>query len=142
MLISNNEDNLTLAEAVRNFSGSKLKRQDDLEKLFSIITATNKNLFDTLLFKAKYIKGLMRIFKESVKNADFNRDLIKKDLSDNITQAKELLKNITRSAEGSVKVYFESNYYVLDPESLGRLDELLSDLEWTKMYLNDVKRKK
>ncbi|MDP4116396.1 MAG: hypothetical protein Q8903_09690 [Bacteroidota bacterium] len=142
MLISNNEDNLTLAEAVRNFSGSKLKRQDDLEKLFSIITATNKNLFDTLLFKAKYIKGLMRIFKESAKNADFNRDLIKKDLSDNITQAKELLKNITRSAEGSVKVYFESNYYVLDPESLGRLDELLSDLEWTKMYLNDVKRKK
>jgi hypothetical protein len=142
MLISNNENCTSLTEAVSDFSEARLKRKEDLDKLFSVITSSNKNLFDTLLFKSKYIKGLMRIFKESSKNADFKRDLIKEDLSDNIRQAKELLKNITRSADEDIKLYFESNYYVTTPDALVRLDELMSDLEWTKMYLNDIKHKK
>ena len=142
MLISNNENSLTLCEAVNDFSNTGLKRRDDLDKLFSVVTSSNKNLFDTLLFKAKYIKGLMRIFKESSKNADFKRELMKDDLAENIKQAKELLKNITRTAGEDIKIYFESNYYVSTPDALVRLDELLSDLEWTKMYLNDIKHKK
>lgn len=142
MLISNNENSTSLTEAVDHFSEARLKRREDLDKLFSVVTSSNKNLFDTLLFKAKYIKGLMRIFKESSKNADFKRDLLKEDLSDNIRQAKELLKNITRSAEEDIKVYFESNYYVSTPDAFVKLDELISDLEWTKMYLNDIKHKK
>lgn len=142
MLTSNNKNNLSLIDAVNNFSDSKLKRKEDLEKIFSAVTPANKNVFDTLLFKSKYIKGLMRIFKGSSSNVEFDKSILKKDLADNINQAKELLKNITRSAESDTKLYFESKYYVLDGESFARLDDLLSDLEWTKMYFNDAKVKK
>ena len=38
-------------------------------------------------------------------------------------------------------VRFESTYFELTQESFINMNELLADLEWAKMYLNEIKRR-
>ena len=54
----------------------------------------------------------------------------------------EQINHILIHSDDTVKHYFEENYLKLNHGSFQNLNELISDLDWTKKFLNDFKRGK
>ncbi len=135
-----NVDNFV--EEINSFSGQKLKRKNDLKTIIEICFKNEKSpLLEDLSFTAKYIRGLERVLKKGNMNLDIsNLDQIKQDYMNNINKSVEQLKEIVNLTDVNEKGYFEETYFKLTQEGFKNLNELLEDLEWTKMYLNQQKR--
>jgi hypothetical protein len=129
---------------VEKFSGSKLNRKAELLLIVQEAEKNNKqSAFEDLIFTSKYIVGLMKITKNAAENPEVkNMDYMKKDFSANIQKVIALLKEILSSSETPARTYFEENYFMLKQEALFNMNELLSDLDWTKSYLNESIRKR
>jgi hypothetical protein len=129
-------------DAVEKFSKSKLNRKAELLRIYEeVLKNKNEAIFEDLAFTAKYIMGLLRIIKNRKMSPDINNiDQIKKDYSDNMDKIVNKIKDIISSAGEDLKLYFEQTYFELSQESFLNLNELLSDLEWTKLYMNHNKR--
>ncbi|MGE5847966.1 MAG: hypothetical protein ACM34O_14680, partial [Ignavibacteria bacterium] len=129
---------------VEKFSGSKLNRKAELLLIVQEAEKNNKqNAFEDLIFTAKYVVGLMRITKSAAENPEEkNMDYMKKDFSANIQKVIALLKEILSSSDTPARNYFEQNYFLLKQKALFNMNELLSDLDWTKSYLNESIRKR
>ncbi|MFO7444745.1 MAG: hypothetical protein R6W90_00185 [Ignavibacteriaceae bacterium] len=132
-----------LVREVDEFSGNNLKRRVDLQIIFEETLNKGKDkLLEELAFTAKYIQGLIRILKDGSKNPDVNSlDHVKNDLTSNMKKIVVQLKEAITGTDGSTKQYFERTYFELSQQGFMNLNDLLSDLEWTKKYLNDQKRK-
>jgi len=131
-----------LITEIEKFSGSRLHKKEDLLKLVSISLENNqmKNLSD-IVFIAKYIKGLMKALQASVNVKDVpNINEIKNDLSENISKVKLQINSLLNFTGNETKKYFELEYFRLTQDAFANFNELLSDLEWTKMYFNMRKR--
>ncbi len=133
-----------LLRAVDEFSDYKLKDKKGLLMIFEESVTNNKEKeLDDLSFNAKYIKGLLRVIKNGTGNSDItNLDTIKKDYSTSMAKVVEQIKEIIASADSETKNHFNQTYFELNQQCFHNLNELLSDLEWTKKYLNDNKRSK
>lgn len=131
-----------LVEEIEIYSSNQLKRKDDLSILIELGFSNNqKELIEDISFTAKYVQGLFRVLEKTAGNPEIlNTGQIKADLSDNIEKVKEKIEQIIISADDSVKEYFRETYLQLSQTSLFNLTELMNDLEWTKKYLNRVKR--
>lgn len=139
-------DSMNASEFVKrlnSFSGNRLKRKNDLEILVNIVFQNDKHVFlEEAAFTAKYIQGLHRVLKKGSSNSEINNiDQIKIDYTENIKKAVSKLKEIINLSDKATISYFEKNYFELSPNSFQNLSDFLEDLEWTKMYLNDEKRK-
>lgn len=132
-----------LLKEVDEFSGGSLKKRVDLQIIFEeSLNKDNSKLLDELAFTSKYTAGLLRVLREGSKNSEvYSLDHVKKDLSSNMNKAIQQLRAIMNDADGGTKQYFERTYFEMSQQSFFNLNELLSDLEWTKKYLNDQKRK-
>lgn len=133
-----------LITEIEKYSNSRLQKKQDLLKLIKISLDQNqiKN-FEDLVFTAKYVRGLMKVLQKSSNANDIpNINEIKSDLSGNLSKVKVQIKALLNISDDDTKKYFEEEYFNLTQESFGNLIELLSDLEWTKMFLNQVKREK
>jgi hypothetical protein len=131
-----------LLEEIEEYSNFKLKRKDDLRILIEVCNTNKKTkLFEDLSFTAKYILGLQRVLKKGVINPEINNlEKIKKDYSDNIIKVIEQIKELINLTPGKTKERFDKTYIELSQQGLSNLNELLEDLEWTKMYFNSKKR--
>ena len=131
------------AGEINNFSKQKLKRKDDLKTLIKICFTNEKPiLLENLSFTAKYIRGLERVLKKGSMNPDIsNLEQIKQDYMNNINKSVEQLREIISFTDVSTKNYFEETYLKLTHEGFKNLSELHEDLEWTKMYFNNQKRR-
>lgn len=141
----NDEKKLSPAEfvdEVEKFSKEKLRRKAELLRIYEeAVKGNNFKLFEDTVFTAKYVQGLLRVVKSGTQNPEVqNLESIKKDFSDNMTKVVSQLKDILNSADEDTKMHFEKTYFELSQEGFLNLSELLNDLEWTKMYLNDLKR--
>jgi hypothetical protein len=127
---------------VEKFSKDKLKRKAELIRIYEeALKSKNEKLFDDLTFTAKYVQGLMRVVKSGSVNPDIkNLDSIKKDFTDNMNKVVLKIKELISSADENLKIHFEQTYFELSQQGFVNLAELLSDLEWTKIYLNDSRR--
>jgi hypothetical protein len=127
---------------INSFSGQKLKRKNDLKTIVEICFKNEKpELLENLSFTAKYIRGLERVLKKGNMNLDIsNLEQIKQDYMKNINKSVEQLNEIINLADSNTKSYFEETYLRLTQEGFKNLNELLEDLEWTKMYSNNLKR--
>jgi hypothetical protein len=127
---------------VEKFSKDKLKRKAELIRIYEeALKSNNEKLFDDLAFTAKYVQGLMRVVKSGSVNPDIkNLDSIKKDFTDNMNKVVLKIKELISSADENLKIHFEQTYFELSQQGFVNLAELLSDLEWTKIYLNDSRR--
>jgi len=136
------ESKIGLIEEIEEYSGNKLKRKEDLSTLIRLAYSNNQNeTVEELSFTAKYVQGLFRVLKQAAGNSEIqNTDRIKTDLSNNLGKVKEMIETLLSNAEESTKDNFRSIYLGLSQNCLFNLIELLSDLEWTKKYLNQVKR--
>ena len=133
---------INLLREVDSFSNSALKKRDDLHKLFDeIIRNQRHSLLEEVSFTAKYVKGLMRVLKGVVSNPEIeNMEHVKNDLSHNMNKILDLLKEAVSESDESTRNYFNAEYFQMTQESFKNLNDLLSDLEWTKRYLNHQKR--
>jgi hypothetical protein len=132
-----------LVEEIENLSGNNLRRKKDLSVLLSLGYKNNqREVIEELSFTSKYVQGLFRVLNQGSLNPDVqNIDQIKSDISLNLGKVKDKIKELIENADGQIKRYYAENYLELSQKGLLNLTELMNDLEWTKKYLNQLKRK-
>jgi hypothetical protein len=129
-----------IVEEINVFSNSRLKRQDDLKFLFEAANQTEKSYLENLSFTAKYILGLQRVLKKGSMNPEITSlEQVKNDYSENIQKVVNQLMEIIKLSPEKIQNHFQKTYFELTHQGLQNLNELLDDLEWTKMYLNQQK---
>ena len=125
-----------------NFSRGKVKNEDDIKRLIELAIKENKlNDLEEIAFSAKFTKGLLRIIQNrenTIEDEYFEK--IKKEYSENIQKVKIGLEELINHGSDFIKNIFNEKYFLLTHESLANLNNLCGDLEWVKMYLNDIKR--
>lgn len=100
-----------------------------------------KDLIDELSFTSKYVQGLFRVLGQSSANPGVqNSAIIKNDISASLEKIKEKIEQLIINSDYITKKHFGENYLGLSQNSLLNLTELMSDFEWTKEYLNHLKR--
>lgn len=138
----NLNDNSFLTE-VENYTGSLLLKKEDIKKIIDVVASEKKeDDFDKLTFTAKYICGMLRVIKNAPGIPEVTSiDHVKSDLSENIKNGIEQLKQILSSGSEVDQSYFEQTYFKLTAQNFANLSELFSDLESVKKYLNYIKRR-
>jgi len=133
----------TFLKDVENFTGKLFNRKDDLKIILEAVNRDDKiEDFEKLTFTGKYINGLFRVLKSSVKIPEVESvDHIKKDLSENMEKVFLQLKEITFKMNAEDRKKIEENYLQLSHNSLQNLQQLVEDLDTIKKYLNHLKRK-
>jgi hypothetical protein len=129
---------------VEKFSKHSLNRKAEMIIIYDAAIDSNQmNIFRDLCFTAKYLVGMMRVLQEGGNNPQISSlDHVKKDFSSNLAKAIVQIKQIIVGADKSQKEYFEEEFFMKSHAGLTNLNELLADLESTKLYLNYLKREK
>ena len=132
-----------LVEEINKYSSNQLKRKKDLETIIDLsYSDDNEQYLKELTFTSKYVQGLLRILTLGTSNSELqNISIIKKDISTNLEKIREKIEQIIFNSDDQTKQYFRENYLRLSQDNLLNLIELINDLEWTKKYLNYLKRK-
>jgi hypothetical protein len=144
-MTNNSPDNASdFVNEVEKFSGTNLNKKAELLRIYEeSINSGKEKVFEDLVFTGKYLRGLMRVLQNGTGNAQVESlDKIKSDFSSNIKKVIDQIKEIIAGSDENLQKHFEENYFEISQEGLTNLNELLADLEWTKMYLNDQKRQK
>jgi len=128
---------------VEKFSRGRLKRKIELLRIYEEAVKYSKiKEFEDLAFTAKYVQGLLRVVRTGSADPEVNNfEMMKNDFSDNMKKTIEQIRGIISSGDDTLKQHFENIYFELTQESFINMSELLSDLEWAKMYMNDLKRR-
>jgi len=127
---------------VEKFSGNRLNRKSELSIILEACNNDQKiEEFKNLSFTGKYVNGLFRVLRDSVKIPEVeNINQIKKDLSENMGKVISLLKEITFNTNEISKKLFEETFFQLSQSSMQNLQQLVEDLDLIKKYLNHLKR--
>ena len=127
---------------VEKFSKTNLNKKAELLRIYEeCLNSGKEKVFEDLVFTGKYLRGLMRVLQNGSNNPKVDSlDKIKADFSSNIKKVIVQVKDIISDSDAGLKKHFEENFFEMSQEGLTNLNELLSDLEWTKMYLNNQKR--
>lgn len=135
-------DSKSFIDGLETFSGGKLKEKEMVKSmLHHSLSSDSLKLFEDCCFTAKYISGLMRVLKSAASMSDVNNtDSIKSDLSKNFEQFTLQVKEIIGLMPEETRDTVTQTYLEMTPESFTRLNNLIADLNWAKMYLNDLKR--
>ena len=133
----------TLFDEVENFTGKLFNRKDDLKIILETFNLDDKiEDFEKLAFTGKYINGLFRVLKSSVKIPEVESvDQIKKDLSENVEKMIFHLREISFKMNEENRKKIDANYLQFSQYSLQNLQQLVEDLDNIKKYLNHLKRK-
>lgn len=137
------KDSTSFINGLDTFSGGKLQEKEMVkEMLHYSLSSDSLKLFEDICFTAKYISGLMRVLKSAATMNDVNNtDSIKSDLAKNFEQFTLQVKGIISLMPEASQEALTQTYLEMTPESFSKLNNLISDLNWAKMYLNDLKRK-
>lgn len=133
---------IELLKAIDKFSQQKIKNRDSLHLIFDICIVKDKlQLLEELSFTSKYLNGLARVLISASGNSEFqNIESIKKDYSENVLKAADQLKKIIALTDEHTQKKFTSEFLDLTVQAFAKLKTLIDDLEWTKMFLNALKR--
>lgn len=136
------ENTVEFVNGLMDFSGNKLKDKKIISDLIAGCAAAGQmELLSSALFNAKYINGLMRVLKSAQGRTDVNNlDSIKTDLSNGLEKFIGQMQDISGFLPAELSVTINEQYLTMSHESFLRLQELIADMEWIKMYLNHLKR--
>lgn len=138
------KDAITFCDEVEKFSENKLLVKSDLQTLvFAAVNLLNQELFFSIAFTAKYVQGLLRVIQQAGTNPEINNlQQIKTDLTENMEKISGDLRTLLAGSSSEIKAAFEAKYLALTSESFANMRKLLNDLEWVKIYQNQLKRAK
>ncbi len=133
----------TLLNEAEKFSKKMFADKENLFLVFQVgLKKENRESFEHLVFTAKYIRGLKRVIEKGAGLPDVNNlEDVKKDLSENMLTVVNILKELNSSMPEEKKELFENIYLKMTAKCISNLYTLLEGLEWTKMYLNELKGK-
>lgn len=134
----------SFCDEVEKFSENKLLVKSDLKLLvLCAVSSLNEELFFSIAFTAKYVQGLLRVIQQAGTNPEIKNLLqIQNDLTEQMERISVDLKTLLAASEKEVKEKFAGKYLALTAESFANLRKLLNDLEWVKIYQNQMKRTK
>ncbi len=134
----------SFCDEVEKFSENKLLVKSDLKLLvLCAVSSLNEELFFSIAFTAKYVQGLLRVIQQAGTNPEIKNLLqIQNDLTEQMERISVDLKTLLAASEKEVKEKFAEKYLALTAESFANLRKLLNDLEWVKIYQNQMKRTK
>lgn len=134
----------SFCDEVEKFSENKLLVKSDLKLLvLCAVSSLNEELFFSIAFTAKYVQGLLRVIQQAGTNPEIKNLLqIQNDLTEQMERISVDLKTLLAASEKEVKEKFAGKYLALTAESFANLRKLLNDLEWVKIYQNQLKRTK
>lgn len=124
-----------------DYSKESLKRKEDLERIIELGIKHNKiAVLEDTAFTGKYLYGLFSIIRRG-ENAVDEAVLQKymQEFTENVEKLKAGLKELIEPASSFFKNIFHDKYFSLTQESMINLNDLCSDLNYLKMYLNDRK---
>ncbi len=138
-------ESLTPPEFVNNvelFINSKLKRKIELLRIYETsIQYSKEKEFDNLLFSAKFVHGLfIFIQRDSSDNAKSDIENIKKELSAGIKKIIDQIQFLVKDSNEEFREYLNENFFIANQQNFLKLTELISDLAFAKLYVNDRKR--
>lgn len=130
------------ANEVEKFAKHPLHHKAELIVVYEEAVNSNRlDLFRELCFTAKYLMGMMRVLQQEGKVAQVDSlEHVKKDFSENIKKVEGQIRQIILNADQAQRKYFEDEFFVKSHSGLYKLNELLSDLENAKLFLNHIKR--
>jgi hypothetical protein len=140
------EKTLNLVLDIKDFSGGKLKNENDVATLIECsVSAEKQALFDDMIFIAKYLNGLGKILHSNMAGATLSgkdkieenaEEKIKNEFRQSLVKLRIQIKEIVEAALSEDKNYFEQKYLVMTRESMINLTTLIYDLSWVKKYMN------
>ena len=140
--MNNNFNDENFVENVETFTANPIIRKEDIKRLITLVNENKKEEeFENLIFTSKYVCGLMRIVKNGSVIPEVNNiEHIKSDLNENLKKGIEQLREIISNCDGVERGSFEKTYLSMTTESFKNLNQLFSDLEAIKKYINYLKR--
>lgn len=146
------EKTAELVSAIKEFSGSRLKNENDLSVMIeSAQTGGNQELFSDLIFTAKYLNGLGKILHSNISTAlesqpegeskldEKAEDKIRNEFSQNVIKLSKQISKLISGMKSEDKKNFEEKYLAMSRASLVNLTNLIYDLSWVKQYINSKK---
>ena len=135
MIIS--EKTRDLIFEIREYSGNTLSDFNDVSILLeNLFYSEQRQKFLDLIFKAKFLNGMLTIFADDTKDQSTKEkisDEFQVQLSGFINEFKSLTENFNKHS----KDFFEKKYFQLTADSLGNSIKFIKDLTILKNFFLD-----
>ncbi|HLP15446.1 MAG TPA: hypothetical protein VK470_04245 [Bacteroidota bacterium] len=129
----------TYIAAVRQFSGSQLKREDDCALLAEAASAGDRDAeLSELCFTAKFLHKTFALMTR-IGPLGEGYDKLAAEFESNIGAAVTLLARIAEAMPAEDRLRFTKMYLALSGPALDSMMELVHDLAWMKNYSIDAK---
>jgi hypothetical protein len=129
---------------IKEFSGNKIKNEQDTALLIEA-SSGNKQLFEDMVFTARYLNGLGKILHSnrlSSPGADKQKidesaeEKIRNEFKQHMIKLNSQLSALLSDIPSEDKKAFEEKYLTMNRTSLVNLTNLIYDLSWVKKYIN------
>lgn len=135
MIIS--EKTRELLFEIREYSENTLSDFNDVSVLIeNVFYSEDKQNFLDLIFKAKFLNGMLTIFADDLKEQS-TKEKISDEFQVQLTGFINEFKSLTEKFSQQDKDFFERKYFQLTPDSLGNNIKLVKDLTICKNFFLD-----
>lgn len=126
---------------IMKFSNGLFKNTFELSVLIeNTISSDNPQIFSDIIFKAKYLKGLLKIIKDNPQKDD-KTEKIHNEFSENLIELKEQISNLLSNIDNDINNSFQSKYFEMNIDSLNNYYGLIDELAKCKDYFIDKDNK-
>jgi len=135
MIIS--EKTRDLIFEIREYSQNTLSDFNDISVLLeNVFYSGNRTKFTDLIFKAKFLNGMLTIFADDSKDQS-TKEKVSDEFQMQLSGFIDEFKSLTENFEQQDKDFFERKYFQLTPDSLGNNIKLIKDLTICKNFFLD-----
>jgi hypothetical protein len=135
MIIS--EKTRDLIFEIREYSQNTLSDFNDISVLLeNVFYSGDRNKFLDLIFKAKFLNGMLTIFADDTKDQS-TKEKVSDEFQVQLSGFINEFKSLTESFNEPNKDFFERKYFQLTPDSLGNSIKFIKDLTIVKNFFLD-----
>ncbi len=137
MRMKASEETKKLAEKINSHSGNRLKNITDVALILETTSELGRSdLFNDLIFKAKYIRGLKSVLSNRIVVGDDFMEKMFKEFNDNLQMFVAVLKDLIHTDSESNREHFKEKYFGLKQENIISIMSLIEDLAVCKEFFN------
>lgn len=135
MIIS--EKTRDLIFEIREYSGNTLSDFNDVSILLeNVFYSEQRQKFLDLIFKAKFLNGMLTIFADDTKDQN-TKEKISEEFQIQLSGFINEFKTLTENFSQQDKDFFEKKYFQLTADSLGNSIKFIKDLTILKNFFLD-----
>lgn len=133
------EKTIDLILDIKEFSGGKLKNEFELSALIEYTkTKPNKISFESIIFKAKFLKGLSKIIAVNPDSKE-DTDKLLSEYTEELKKLTLLIRDSLTDTDSVILGMFKNKFFELTQECFLNLNLLIEDLSVCKDFFNDLK---